>query len=149
MTRLRHLALLVPDVRAAESYYQPLFELQLIGREARLDDGLWYTLPFDKGWEDADAAGIALSFVALRRGAFVLALVKGDAPPGQVIAIGLTMSQEEIAGMRARLPPDADVTDDRPDVLAFRDRYLIAWQLSLPGDEFSTAGVFASRWIDL
>jgi catechol 2,3-dioxygenase-like lactoylglutathione lyase family enzyme len=149
MTHLRHLALLVPDLRAAESYYQPLFEMQLIGREAQLDDGLWYTLPFDKGWDDAEAAGIELGFVALRRDGFVLALVKGDAPPGQVMAIGLTLTQEELAEVRARLPAEAAVLDDRPNYLAFRDRYQINWQLALAGSEFSTAGVFAGRWIDL
>lgn len=26
-------------------------------REAVRDDGRWYTLPADKGWEDAEAAG--------------------------------------------------------------------------------------------
>jgi catechol 2,3-dioxygenase-like lactoylglutathione lyase family enzyme len=149
MTRLRHLALLVPDVRAAESYYEPLFEMRLIGREAQLPDGLWYTLPFDKGWDDAEAAGFELSFVALRRDGFVLALVKGDVLPGQVTAIGLTMTQRQIAAVRARLPAEAAVLDDRPNYLAFRDRYQINWQLARSGSEFSTAGVFASRWIDL
>lgn len=46
----RHIALVVPDLRAAEAYYQSLFEMQLIGREAELGDGRWYTLPFDKDW---------------------------------------------------------------------------------------------------
>ncbi len=58
MNTLRHIALLVPDLRAAEQYYQAVFEMEVIGREAVLKDGLWYPLPFDKGWDDAEAAAI-------------------------------------------------------------------------------------------
>ena len=74
MTTIRHIALIVPDLRAAEAYYQRLFEMALIGREAKLGDGRWHTLPFDKSWEDAEAAGIELGMLALRKGEFVLAL---------------------------------------------------------------------------
>lgn len=70
MTGIRHIALVVPDLRAAEGYYQWVFDMELIGREAELDDGLWYTLPFDKGWDDAEAAGVALGMLALRKGDF-------------------------------------------------------------------------------
>lgn len=33
----RHLALIVPDLQAAEHYYQSVFDMELIGREAELD----------------------------------------------------------------------------------------------------------------
>ena len=145
----RHIALFVPDLRVAEAYYRPLFEMQLIGREAQLDDGLWYTLPYDKGWEDATAAGIEPGMLALRNGAFVLALFQGGAPQGQVFAIGLDMFEEEIARVRACLPANAEVLEDSAGSLAFRDPYQITWQISAPGDEFRTAGEFAGRWIQL
>ncbi len=48
---VRHIALLVPKLQAAESNYQMVFEIELIGREALLNDGLWYTLPFNRSWE--------------------------------------------------------------------------------------------------
>ena len=70
---VRHIALVVPDLREAEEYYQSLFGMELIGREAELEDGLSYTLSFDKGWDDAQAAGIELGMVALRKGEIVLA----------------------------------------------------------------------------
>ena len=41
---IRHIALFVPDLREAERYYQSIFDMELIGREAELADGLWYTL---------------------------------------------------------------------------------------------------------
>jgi catechol 2,3-dioxygenase-like lactoylglutathione lyase family enzyme len=141
--------LFVPNIRAAEAYYQSLFGMELIGREAAQEDGLWYTLPLDKGWDDARAAGIELGMLALRKGELVLGLFLGDAPQGQVFAIGLNMSPEEIAKIRSRLPSDAEVGMDEPDGLEFRDPYKIVWQLSVPGNEFRTAGDFAGRWLEL
>jgi catechol 2,3-dioxygenase-like lactoylglutathione lyase family enzyme len=63
---IRHIALFVPDLRAAERYYQSIFDMELIGREAELADGLWYTLPFDKGRDEADAAGLIISTASER-----------------------------------------------------------------------------------
>jgi len=146
---LRHVALIAPDLRAAEGYYQSIFDMELIGREAELADGLWYTLPFDKGWDEAEAAGIELDMIALRKDEFVLALFRGDAPPGQVYVIGLNMPAEEIAGVRARLSKEAQVSDGAPDSLEFRDPYQITWQISAPGGQFRTAGEFANRWLEL
>ena len=107
-TSVRHIALFVPDLRAAESYYQSVFDMKLIGREAELADGLWYTLPFDRGWDEAETAGIELRMLALRKEEFGLALFRGDAPPGQVNVIGFRMPMEEIARVRARLPSEDD-----------------------------------------
>lgn len=125
MASLRHIALFGPDLRAAEADYRLLFEMRLIGREARLDDGLWHTLPFNKGWDEAEAAAIALGILALRKGDFVPALFQGDAPPGQVFANGLNLLEDEMARARARLPADAAVLEARSDGLTFRDRYQI------------------------
>lgn len=139
----------VPNLRSAERYYQSVFDMALIGREAELADGLWYTLPFDKRWDEADAAGIELGMLLLRKDRFVLALFRGDAAPGQVNVIGLAMPIGEIAGVRARLPQAAHVSEDAPDYLEFRDPYQITWQIALPGSEARTAGDFANRWLTL
>jgi len=146
---LRHIALFVPDLQEAEEYYRSLFAMELIGREAEREDGLWYTLPFEQGWDDASAAGIVLDMVALRRGEIVLALFAGDAPPGQVFAIGISLPPEEIAAVRARLPGVAEPDRDEPDGLEFLDPYQITWQISAPGDRFRTAGDIAGRWLEL
>jgi catechol 2,3-dioxygenase-like lactoylglutathione lyase family enzyme len=144
---LSFIALIVPNLQAAEDYYQSIFNMQLIGREAELADGMWYTLPFDKGWDDAEEAGINLGMLALRKGKFVLALIRGDAPLGQVSVIGLEMSMKEMEDVRARLLKDQQVLESAPDRLKFRDPYQITWQISLPGKEFSTAGDNANRWL--
>jgi catechol 2,3-dioxygenase-like lactoylglutathione lyase family enzyme len=146
-TSFRHIAMVVPDLEAAEKYYQSVFSMTLIGREAELEDGLFYTLPFDKSWEDVHAAGIKLAMSALRKGDVVLALFAGTAQQGQIFAIGMSLRTEEIAEVRSRLPADAHVTRDAPDHLEFYDPYQILWQLSAQGDEFRTAGDFADRWI--
>jgi len=145
----RHIALVVPDLRAAEEYYQSIFDMELIGREAELEDRRWYTLPFDKGWDAAEAAGIELGMLALRKDQFVLALFKGDAPPGQVWFIGLKMPIEEIDRIRTRLPKDTRVSDSASDHLEFRDPYQIVWQISLPESEFRTSGHSANRWLQI
>ena len=146
---LRFIAVVVTDLRAAERYYQSIFDMELIGREAELADGLWYTLPFDKGWDEAEAAGIELGMLALRKDKFVLALFKGGAPPGQISVIGLSMPAEELARVHARLPKDTQITEDALDDLKFRDPYEIEWQISVPGVEFRTAGDIANRWLKL
>ena len=121
----RHLALVVPDLQTAEQYYQSVFDMELIGREAELDDGLWYSLPFDKGWDEAKAAGMDLGMLALQKDHFVLALTKGDAPSGQVYVIGLKMPMEEIGKVKARLPKDTQVRHNAINQLEFRDPHQI------------------------
>ena len=148
-TNLRHIALLVPDLRAAEQYYQVVFKMEIIGREALLEDGLWYTLPLEKSWNDAEAAAIDLGMLALRKGAFVLALFRGGAVFGQVFAVGLAMPGNEIASIRLRLKEDVEILEAGPANLSFRDPYQIIWQISIPGDEFRTAGDFANRWLQV
>ena len=56
---------------------------------------------------------------------------------------------EEIARVRARLPEEAQVSEDAPDYLEFRDPYQITWQIMLPESKFNTAGDFANRWLKL
>jgi catechol 2,3-dioxygenase-like lactoylglutathione lyase family enzyme len=148
-TALRHISLFVPDLQAAETYYQRLFDMEIVGREGRLQDGLWYALPAGKGWDDARTAGIELGMLALRQGAFVLALFPGDPQPGQLYMLGLSMSADEIAGVRERLPVDAMVLEDRPGALTFQDRYVIGWQIYTTGAEFRNSGESGGRWLDV
>lgn len=146
---LRHMALVVPDMREAEEYYQTLFDMELIGREAELEDGQWYTLPRNKGWEDVESAGIQLGMTALRKGDIVLAFFPGPEPSGQVYAIGLAMPQDQVVKVRDRLPAETEVLMDHPEQFNFRDRYGISWQLVPPGQEFIMNGDASGRWLQL
>jgi catechol 2,3-dioxygenase-like lactoylglutathione lyase family enzyme len=109
LTSISHIALFVPDLQEAERFYKDLFEMKLIGREIEKEDGLGYTLPFDKGWEDVNTAGLVLDMTALKKGKFVLALFRGIKPPGQVFAIGLSASKKDIKAIRDRLQPDIKI----------------------------------------
>jgi catechol 2,3-dioxygenase-like lactoylglutathione lyase family enzyme len=146
---VRHIALFVPDLRSAEHYYRSIFDMELVSREDELPDGLWYTLPFDKGWEEAEAAGIELGMVFLRKDEFGLGLFRGDESPGQIYLIGLKMPMEDIAKVRARLPENTQVSEDAPDSLEFCDLYQITWQIVLPETDFRSPGDFANRWLKL
>jgi len=137
---MRHIALVVPDLQAAEKYYQELFGMDLIMREAELEDGLWYTLPFDKNWEDAKAGGIELGMIALKKDKFVLALFSGVTSLGQVHTIGLSMSPKEIAGVRSRLPHVRKIGEDKFEPFEFQDTYDIVWQIWNPSMEFLSNG---------
>lgn len=148
-TSIRHIALKVPDLQAAEEYYRSLLDMELIGREVELEDGNWYSLPPDKSWDDAENAGIQLGMTALRKGDIVLALFHGQVQLGQVFAIGLTLPIEEIANIRERLPDITELIKYEPRKLMFRDPYQITWQISVRGDEFKTTGNVTGRWLDL
>lgn len=143
----RHLALVVDDLRAAETLYRRVFSMEIIGREAWGENGLAYALRPDKGWDEAIAADVDIQFVALRRDDVIVALLKGDASPGQLFAVGLVMDAEEISQVRDRLGPDP-VLVDQPEHLEFFDPFGVRWQISTDSD-FRHAGDIADRWIDL
>ena len=150
MTNLGHIALYVPDLRAAESFYQTLFAMELLMREAKLADGRWYTLPPEKEWKDAWQAGFALDMVALQRGDFVLALFQGRPSPRKtVLEIGLHMAAEEIAAVRQRLPETAEPIHHEHGDLLFDDPYGYRWHLRPEGQRFQSNGESSGRWLKL
>ena len=143
----RHVGLVVSDLRAAERFYRETFDMELLGRESWGNDGNSYALRPDKGWDDAEAAGVDLHFVAVRRDQVVLALFTGDAQPGQVFAMGLVMDAAEIADLRVRLAGEG-VLSERNDFVEFLDPFGIRWQIST-SREFLHAGQIADRWIEI
>lgn len=144
-TTLEFIALHVPDLREAETFYRTLLDMEIITREAPMDDGIWYALPADKDWSDLDRAGIQLGMLALRRDDFVLALFPGDPVPGQVYALGLSMAPEEIDALYARLAPEAVREYEAGRHLQFRDAYGYAWQAYKSPYEFQGT----DRWLSL
>jgi catechol 2,3-dioxygenase-like lactoylglutathione lyase family enzyme len=143
-----HVALFVPNLQMAEKFYKKIFDMELIGREVEKGDNLWFTLPFDKGWDDVAAAGVELGMTALRREGLVLALFRGDYPPGQVFAIGLNATEEEIKNIRENLPTEIKIDVHQAERLEFVDPYHITWQIAVD-PVFRTSGDFADRWLDI
>ena len=146
---IRFIAITVHDLKQAERFYQDVFEMDLIGREALLDDGLWYSLPHGKGWQEVEAANIDLGMLALRRGDIVLVIFKGEAVIGQVHVVGISLPGEEISRVREKLPPGTEILEEGGDYLSFLDPYRITWQVSAPGFEFQTSGDFSGRWLQV
>lgn len=113
--------------------------------DAPFDDGFWYTLPHELGWEGARKAGTELRMVALRKDDAVLALFQGSEPPGQVFSIGLAMPWEEIEEVKSRLPANAQVILDQSAQFHFRDQFGVSWQFVPPGTGFETNGDNSGR----
>lgn len=145
-----HIALFVPDLPAAERFFRHVFGLQLLMREAEQGDGLWYTLPPDKDWPDAVAAGVEIGMIALKRDAFILALFQGDPAPAQtILEIGLIVPPAAIAAVADRLPETvARVPHQRGDLM-FRDPFGYLWHLWPAGKPFRSNGQSAGRWLEV
>jgi catechol 2,3-dioxygenase-like lactoylglutathione lyase family enzyme len=151
-SQVSHVAITVPDLERAEAYYQGLFNMQIVTREARGPEGDMQ-LPPDKGWRDAREAGIDLYMVALRLGDFVLALFDEASPAiGELglqhyrpLFVGLHMPADTITQVRTRLRREGhEEWDDTAG--GFRDRYGVGWQLAVEG-AFVGAGDRTGRWV--
>jgi len=143
----KYIALFVADLRVAEDTYRRLFGMDLLFREGRLAADDWATLPLDKGWEDADAAGIELGMVALRRDEFVLALFQGTPQPGTVHEVCFGLEADEIDAVWARLPKDGAPPKHRRGFLQFDDSSGFRWTLQELDVPFKSSGEIAGRWL--
>lgn len=153
MTRYRHVALLVPDLRAAEEYYVDVFGMEVLFREGPLERGglsaeSWGTLPPDHGWDEAGSAGVEIGMVVLQRDDFILPLFASQPAGVQTYAIGLIMQRDEIEAVRTRLPGDASIETHSRGWLAFVDRFGVRWQLSDTA-AFRSSGETRGVWRDV
>lgn len=153
MTRYRHVALLVSDLRRAEDYYVALFGMDVLFREGPVEPGgpaaeLWGSLPPGTGWDEVEAAGLDIGMVALQRDDFILPLFSSEPTGAQTYAIGLVMERDEIEAVRARLPEDALVETESEGWLAFLDRFGVRWQLS-DTQPFRSAGERDGIWLNV
>jgi catechol 2,3-dioxygenase-like lactoylglutathione lyase family enzyme len=144
----KYLALYVPDLHAAESFYRRVFGLDVLFRETERD-GTWWTLPANKEWDDADAAGVEPRMVALRRNGFVLALFPGAPQPGAVHEVSIGLAADEIDGLRERPPDGLDLLEHADGFMRFEDPFGFRWVLQRPDAEFRSSGQIAGRWLDV
>jgi catechol 2,3-dioxygenase-like lactoylglutathione lyase family enzyme len=144
----KYVALHVPDLRAAESFYCEAFAMDPLFRESEREDGTWHTLRANLDWDDVHARGLVVHMVALRRDAFVLALFRGEPAPGTVFELCVGLSPEEVGSVAERLPPTATVIESRPDGLRFEDPFGFRWAVQGDDATFRSSGEIAGRWID-
>jgi catechol 2,3-dioxygenase-like lactoylglutathione lyase family enzyme len=143
----KYVALHVPDLRAAESFYRDTFAMDPLFRESERE-GTWHTLRAGIDWDDAQASGLFVGMVALRRDAFVLALFHGHPAPGTVFELCVGLPSEELGSVAKRLPPTATVIESRPDSLRFEDPFGFRWAVQGDDATFRSSGEIAGRWID-
>jgi catechol 2,3-dioxygenase-like lactoylglutathione lyase family enzyme len=144
----RYVALFVHDLRAAESFYRQVFGMGLLFREGKLA-GEWGTLPLDKGWEDAEAAGVELGMLALARDDIVLPLFQGTPSPGTVLEICLGFTNEEIESVRSRLTADVTIREHEEGFLHFDDPFGYRWTLQPHEIPFLSNGEHSGRWLEV
>ncbi len=144
-----HVAIRVPDLREAESFYRRLFGLEVAFREARTEEG-WATLPPGAGWDEAEAAGVKLDLVFLRRDALDLALERTTASisePSRLSHVALVVSPEELEALRGRAREmGCPFAYDAPTHMMFSDPHGGRWEIMLKGDSRST-GESRGRWL--
>lgn len=146
----KHIALFVPDLRAAEEFYRRIFGMDLLLRESEVDgEESWYTLPPEKGWEDAEMAGVELAMVALKRDEFVLALFRGAPQHGTVCEICFGLAADEIEMVQAKLRDEPISSENSERWLRFDDPFGPRWTLQEPHVAFKSSGEIAERWLVL
>ncbi len=144
-----HLALTVPDLRAAEAFFSQVFDLPRKFLEGRGPDGEWGSLPPGKDWDGAAAAGITVKMAALGRNDFVLALFQGEPSQGTIVEIGIAVPPEEVDAIRRRLPPNTQVSSEGQGDLLFTDPYGFTWHIEPSGTPFVTMAETDGSWFDL
>lgn len=143
----KYVALYVPDLRAAETFYREALAMELRFRESEREDGTWHTLRADLGWDDTDGRGIDVDMVALGRDAFVLALFHGTPAPGTLFEICVGMTRDEVKAVRTRLGGEARVLESTPGWLRFEDPFGFRWAVQPYDASFRSSGEIAGRWI--
>lgn len=147
--RVGHLALFVSDLRAGEAFYQRTFDMEVLFREAEMDDGTWHTLRPGTDWDDAAEAGVEIRMVALQRDGFTLPIFVGRPQPGTVLEIGVAVPLEEIEGISARLPDSATRLRQECGDLIFEDPFGFRWHIDGSDEGFLSNGEIAGRWLDI
>lgn len=150
--RFRHVALFVGgDLRAAEAYYAGLFDMEVALREGPIAAGPhaggWGQLPPDRGWDDAERAGVEIGMVALERDEVTLPLFAAEPTGERFYAIGLVMTADDIEAVGDRLT-DETIEDHQDEWLAFVDRYGVRWQLTTAAP-FHGSGDISGIWLEV
>jgi catechol 2,3-dioxygenase-like lactoylglutathione lyase family enzyme len=143
----RYLAILVPDLGAAEAFYTRAFDLELRFRESKQGDESWYTIRGDLGWDEIAQQGISVDMVALGREEFVLALFQGSPREGTLYEICVAVEAAEVEATRGRLPDHVVVEESAPRWLRFVDPFGFRWAVRDRDVPFRSSGEIAKRWI--
>jgi catechol 2,3-dioxygenase-like lactoylglutathione lyase family enzyme len=129
---LHHLVVLVDDVPDGESFYQDLFDMDVLFREGGLD-GEPGTVPEDIGWEEAVSNGVTPYMSFLGRDEFYLAVATADreATGRRVDHVALAVDDdafEEISDSAEQL--GCPVEQNAPHHRIIQDQFGMEWELN-------------------
>lgn len=139
---VHHVVLLVDDVPDGESYYRELFNIDVLFREAALDDEPG-TVPEDVTWEEALERGVRPYMSFLGRDEFYMAVASADGQrgTGRLDHIALAVDDDAFDEIPERADSlDCHVDQNAPHHRTFIDRYDVEWELNAkprpPGQAF-------------
>lgn len=129
---VHHLVLLVDEVPNGESYYEALFNLEVLFREGALD-GEPGTVPDDVSWEEALERGVTPYMSFLGRDELYLAVAGAEDQQGtgRLDHIALAVDNEAFDAITERADSfGCDVEENAPHHRVFLDRYNVEWELN-------------------
>lgn len=129
---VHHLVLLVDDVPDGESYYRELFNLEVLFREAALDDEPG-TVPENVTWNEALNRGVTPYMSFLGRDEFYMAVASAAAQQGtgRLDHIALAVDDRAFDVITERADSlGCDVEENAPHHRIFTDRYDVEWELN-------------------
>ncbi|MPZ24412.1 MAG: hypothetical protein GEU28_12960 [Dehalococcoidia bacterium] len=123
-----HIALRFTDLRAAESYYRELFDLDVAWRDTKGTASMFAT------WEEIDAAGVQPWITALHCDNLRLTIeTGGGSEPRASLGldhVGLHVSQDQLRRVQERAAAlGLDVKTETERFFIFHDRYGLKWEL--------------------
>lgn len=129
-----HIAIRVANIRRAETFYHEFFQMDVVLRARRTDDG-WEKLPADYDWEAGLRQGVYVDMVYLQHPPLSLVLL--GAGRGAIFQeprldhISLRLSPGSLMTIRAQaLVRSFSTIRDEPHSFMFRDPFGITWHLT-------------------
>lgn len=131
ITGVDHVAVLTPDIEAAEEHYEKLFGARVLFRGAT-HEGEDVLIDRRHGWDEIRRLKLRVEWSFLRAGGLTIGVIgrrAGREGPVDHVGIGCTEPElrrirERVRGMKLRVYPDTLGT------FKFRDQFGVLWEVS-------------------
>lgn len=144
---VHHTVLFVADVPNGESFYQELFDMEVLFREGTLD-GEAGTVPEQIGWEDAVSKGVSPTMSFLGQDEFFLAVAQDESEGAdrRVDHIALAVDEQTFESVTERAEGLGCVVErNAPHHRTFEDAHGFEWELNTssppPGQAFDALDI--------
>jgi catechol 2,3-dioxygenase-like lactoylglutathione lyase family enzyme len=146
--QISHFGITVADVLAAERLYAQLFGMSVYVREALTPRG-WRSLDPDLTPEAAEAFGLSIGMVVLRRGQFALSLQQETETRITLLEhAAIIVPAPEFEALKARVVQfGLTLLQDTPSRFVFADPNGMIWEIT-DADILLTAKDMGHGWVD-